>query len=76
MIWVVSSKDILERASMTNLPVRFDGLADMLRMLRNESSEDILKSLIVKPDLKTESGSKSSTALTVVHESYDDFDDQ
>lgn len=76
MIWVVSSKDTLERASMTNLPVRFDGLADMLRILRNESSEDILKSLIVKPDLKTESGSKSSTALTVVHESYDDCDDQ
>jgi exodeoxyribonuclease V alpha subunit len=74
MIWVVASKNTLERASMTNLPSRFDGLTDMLKMLKNESSEDILKSLIVKPDLKTES--KSSTALTVVHESYDDFDDE
>lgn len=75
MIWVVASKNTLERASMTNLPARFDGLTDMLKMLKNESTEDVLKSLIVKPDLKLES--KSSTALTVVHESsYDDFDNE
>jgi exodeoxyribonuclease V alpha subunit len=68
-IWLVASKDTLERTSMTVQPSRFDGLSDMLRAMKNVSSEDVLKTMIVKPELETEL--KSSTALTAVHEDYD-----
>jgi hypothetical protein len=68
-IWLVASKDTLERTSVTMQPSRFDGLSDMLRSMKNVSSEDVLKSMIVKPELETEL--KSSTALTAVHEDHD-----
>jgi ATP-dependent exoDNAse (exonuclease V) alpha subunit len=76
-IWIIGNKSTLEKISMTDMSTRYDGLAILLRTLKNEESEKILESFIQVPELST--ASHFATALTTTHESYnynnDDGDD-
>jgi exodeoxyribonuclease V alpha subunit len=67
-IWIIGNKTTLEKISMTDMPIRHDGLASMLRIMKNEESEKILESFIQVPEVST--ASHFATALTTTHESY------
>jgi hypothetical protein len=52
------------------MPIRHDGLASILRSMKNEDSEKILESFIQVPEIST--ASHLATALTTTHEYYND----
>jgi exodeoxyribonuclease V alpha subunit len=72
-IWVISSKETLSKTGMTETASRYDGLATSLQNMRNDEAEKSLSHLIIKPEFTT--GSHLSTAVTVVPDSYESFED-
>ena len=68
-LWIVSSKNTLQKISMTPLENKNDGLGERLRLAKNVEKEKVLETFTLIPSFPT--STNSSTGLTVVPTSGD-----
>lgn len=72
-IWIVGTKATLGTISMTETMSRFDGLAGLLRNMKNGEAEKGLVEFVAHPEFVT--GTHLSTAITTIPDSYDSYED-